>query len=262
MFLCFDRQLFWILATDNYRFRCSIFQALFTEKPVLPKVSPKKVVVPESPNFASKNLPRRAKPEAEATPEPRASLFQVKPSALHAAPFELSTDRRGAIYREQLAFKLEREAEEARRAAEFHAQPIKGNPDLMVALSEREQAVLYAKLERIARESEEATAANVVPFKAQPLPTSHRVPFQPVYDHSHHIEPEPFMQASDKRAAERKAYDEMCAAREQAAAQEKAAMEEQKRVRHALKSVSLVILCIDFDVFVVLFDLSGKRRPS
>lgn len=131
----------------------SCLQAMFTQPPVLNRPSPKKSTIPMSPNFASKSLPPRrsmtpASPEAPHTfkarpipaavlhgpaasslPTPRAaSVDRVKPE-----PFALATERRGAEYQAHLREKLAREAEQARQAAQFRAQPIHNNPDLVCA---------------------------------------------------------------------------------------------------------------------------------
>ena len=105
--------------------------------------------------------------------------------------------------------------------------------------------MLQAKLEKVAREQAQSLSASaaaallagdqngslVVEFRAQPLPHSHRVPFQPVFDHAeqHLTTPAPFTQASDVRAAARREFDEQMAARAQAEAAARAAADAEKK---------------------------------
>ncbi len=79
---------------------------------------------------------------------------------------------------------------------------------------------------------------SVVPFHAQPIPASHRIPFAPKLDTSDKLTtPTPFKQLSDVRAAQRAAFDESIAAREreQREAQERLAEEKKKTEEEEIK---------------------------
>jgi hypothetical protein len=97
----------------------------------------------------------------------------------------------------------------------------------MVELSDRDRHVLELKLQKALPKEVD----HFVPFKAQPLPSTHRVPFQPVFDNSDKLtQPQPFQLHSDSRASSRHEFDEHLTERERQAAAEKAAAEaEQKK---------------------------------
>lgn len=190
----------------------------------------KHMTIPKSPDFATKQRPKRVVATATpspvrdfvARPIPASVIYGSKlpakqpPALVVPEPFELASEIRGAKSRQMLMDKLSQEIQKEAEMREFRAKPI--------LVPANEPTVVLTKACKLIMEAKQNTPRNMNTlenmhdengvFRAQPLPKSIHEPFVPTLATKEPTTPAPFHCFSDSRAEKRKEFDSQLSTKE------------------------------------------------
>eukprot|EP00762_Andalucia_godoyi_P007307 ANDGO_01518.mRNA.1 Targeting protein for Xklp2 homolog len=217
----------------------SVAAAAAASKSVMPEE--KKLTIPKSPELATKSrFENKAKhvtePEPEfkfrARPVPVFEPFEVVPSnpqLTEPKPFEFKTDERAAAHRKELEEQLKKQQEEEERARHFKARPVPDfqaddeqgenwkpkaveqrqltEPKPFRLLSDQRHAeAMHVWHDRVIQETVQEQEARE--FHARPIPETHEKPFVPNIESKPVTQVEDIPLATERRALQRKQFDE------------------------------------------------------